>query len=287
MDRPETVVIVGVGLIGGSIGMALRARKMAGQVIGVGRDETKLRDAVRLGAIDRFSTVLERGVAEADVAVVCTPVDRIADDVRRLAEHAPDHVLITDAGSTKRQIVEAVEKSERARRAFVAAHPIAGSERQGAAHGRAELFDGRVCALTPTAQTPPDRLGRAREFWQGLGCRLVEMDPERHDHVLALTSHLPHAVASALANTVPEDALALAAGAYRDVTRVASADATLWTAIFRANRQPLLQALAEFRTQLAAFEGALVADDETALQQWWASGRDRRSSFSLQPVPKP
>ncbi|MDR3637716.1 MAG: prephenate dehydrogenase/arogenate dehydrogenase family protein [Isosphaeraceae bacterium] len=287
LDRVGTVAIIGVGLIGGSVGLALRERGLADEVIGIGRDEAKLSEAVRLGAIDSVSTDAARGVARADVVVVCTPVTRIALDVRQAASQAPENVLVTDAGSTKQGIVEEVERDERARQTFVAAHPIAGSERHGVAHGRADLFEGRACVLTPTSHTPPDRLGRARGFWAGLGCRMIEMEAAAHDEALALTSHLPHAVAAALAASVPPEVLALTAGAYRDITRVAGADATVWTAIFRANRGPILQALATFQSRLAAFQDALSDDDEQALHQWWEAARAQRREYeALQARPR-
>lgn len=150
---------------------------------------------------------------------------------------------MTDAGSTKRTIVEAAEADPLSRAKFVAAHPIAGSERSGVAHARADLFDGRVCVLTPTEQTPPDSLERARGFWSALGCRVIELDPTTHDAHFARTSHLPHAVAVALASLVGPDLVPLAAGAYRDATRVAGAEAALWAPIFLENRRPCLEAL--------------------------------------------
>ena len=279
MERLETVSIFGVGLIGGSIGLALRAKGLAGRVVGIGRNPDALDEARRLGAIDEGTTDPVRGVAEAEVAVICTPVTRIGEDIRSAAEHGPGSILVTDAGSTKRRIVEAVERDPRSRAVFVAGHPIAGSERKGVAHARSDLFEGRVCVLTPTARTPADRLDRARAFWSVLGCRIVEIDPDAHDEALALTSHLPHAVAAALAASVPVEALALAAGAYRDGTRVAASDAALWAGIFRENRGPVLQALARFQDQLARFHHALETDDEDDLRAWWEAAKARRSRF--------
>ena len=273
------MVIVGVGLIGGSIGQAVRARGLAGRVVGVGRDPARLDAARSLGAIDAGTTEPAAAVADAAVVVVCTPVDRIAADVVAAAAHAPVGALITDAGSTKRQIVAAVEADARARAAFVGAHPIAGSEQRGVAHARADLFEGRACVLTPTARTPPDRLHRARRFWRGLGSRVVEMGPAAHDGALAFTSHLPHAVAAALAAVVPVEALPLAAGAYRDGTRVAAADPDLWTAIFLQNREPLIEALGALQGQLIGFKAALIARDADAIRAWWHSARSRRLRF--------
>ena len=284
MDRFGTVAIVGVGLIGGSIGLALRGRGLASTVVGVGRDMQALDEARQRGVIDRATTDMAEGVAEADVVVVCTPVGRIALDVRRAAEAAPKTALITDAGSTKRRIVEEVEQTPRAAERFVAAHPLAGSERSGSAFARADLFRDRVCVLTPSPRTPASRLRAARGFWSALGCRILEMSPAQHDEVVAYTSHLPHATAASLAASVPADWLPLAAGAFRDGSRVAGADTELWTAIFRENRGPLMTAIGSLQDRLATLKYALMNDDEDAIRRWWADARTRRAQFeALQP----
>jgi prephenate dehydrogenase len=279
LDRFDTVTIIGVGLIGGSIGLALRSRGLARRVVGVGRDPGRLDEATRLGAIDHGSTDLSLGVRHAEVVVVCTPVTRIAADAVAASEAAGPGVLVTDAGSTKRELVAAIEAHPAGRRTFVGAHPIAGSEKKGAGAARPDLFDGRACVLTPTTATPPDRLDRARAFWSSLGCRLSEMDPTDHDRALAATSHLPHAVAAALAAAVPAEHLALAGGAYRDGTRVAGSDAALWTGIFLANRDAVLHALDDFEAHLAAFRQSLSQTDEQALIAWWDLARTRRQLY--------
>lgn len=247
--------------------------------MGIGRAEPNLARAKHVGAIDAYTTCLEDGVKDADVTVVSTPVTRIVKDVMQAAEHGPVAGLVTDAGSTKARIVAAVERHDRGRLSFVGAHPIAGSERQGVANAQGDLFEGRVCVLTPTAQTPPDRLEQARSFWKSLGCRIREMDPESHDEALAWTSHLPHALAAALAATVPTELLELAGGAYRDGTRVAGSDADLWAGIFCENRQALLHVLEVFERQLAACRTALQAGDYDRLRDWWTAARTRRQCF--------
>lgn len=273
------MAIVGVGLIGGSIGLTLRRRGLADRVIGLGRDPTRLDEATRLGAIDEATTVAEHAVAEAEVVVICTPVTRVADDVIQLAALADPKALITDAGSTKRTIVAAVEADPRGRAVFVGAHPIAGSERSGVENARTDLFEGRVCALTPTASTAPDQLQLARSYWSSLGCRLVEMTPTAHDDALALTSHLPHVVAAALASSVPEEVLPLAAGAYRDGTRVAAADPDLWTGILLQNREPVLHALLAFHAGLNVLTQALRDGDSPGLRSLLADASARREGF--------
>lgn len=281
MERLGTVAIVGVGLIGGSIGLAVRARGLAGRVVGIGRDPAKLREALRLGAIDEPATDPARGVAEADVVVVCTPVSRVAADCLEAARSSPDRALITDAGSTKAAIVVAVEGDPRAAAKFCGSHPIAGSERQGAAFARADLFEGRACVVTPTDRTPADRLERAAGFWEALGGRAVALSPDRHDSALALTSHLPHVLAAAAAGVVPADLHGLAAGAFRDVTRVAAADPDLWTAIFLANRGPVLDAIEQFRDRLDTFRRLLRDGDGPAIARWWAEAKRARDLFDF------
>ena len=274
MEPLETVAILGVGLIGGSIGLTLRARGLAQKIIGVGRNPEKLAEAIRLGAIDQAETDVAKAVEFANVVVVCTPVGRIAEDCCNAAHHGPENLLVTDAGSTKAAIVARVEESAVAARKFVGAHPIAGSERNGVAAATADLFVGRTCILTPTSHTSPEKRNRARLFWEALGLRVVEMSPKDHDHVLAFTSHLPHAVSAALASTVPRDLVEFAAGAYRDGTRVAGANAGLWAEIFLANRSSVLEALTQFERHLCEFRSALSARDATALMTWWQEKRE-------------
>lgn len=279
LPRFEQVTIVGVGLIGGSIGLAIRERLLASKVVGLGRNESRLEEAKQLGAIDEGTTDPSRAVDGAEVLVVCTPTDRIANDVIDLASKGGSNLLITDAGSTKRRIVEVVEKDDRARAKFVGAHPLAGSERRGAVAARPRLLDGRVCVLTPTDRTPADRLNRADAFWSAIGCRIVRLDPDSHDAALARTSHLPHVLASALALTVPREHLPLAAGAYRDGTRVAASDPDLWAAIFLENPEHLLGALDDYRAHLDRFRQAVLDRDRQALLALWTEARSRRFEF--------
>lgn len=278
LERLGTVAIVGVGLIGGSVGMTLRARRLADHIVGIGRDPTRLSAAIRRGAIDSAQTDLARGVAEADVAVVCTPVGRIVEDSVAAALHGPSHLLVTDAGSSKAAIVASVEATPCAREKFVGAHPIAGSERSGVEAASADLFLDRCCILAPTDRTSAERLGRARAFWGSLGCNVSEMSPQSHDQALALTSHLPHVVSSALAGVVPTELLGYSAGAFRDGTRVAASDATLWAEIFLANRGNLLHALERFEGRLRGFRAAILDADEAALIAWWNEGVPRRAA---------
>ena len=274
-----TVAIVGVGLIGGSIGMSLRASGLAKKLIGIGRDQKNLNLACDLGAIDYGTINLAQGVAEADVIAICTPVTRIAHDVIEAAGLAPNQVLIIDAGSTKRNIVDMVEADPRACATFVGGHPIAGSERKGVNYAQRDLFHHKICVLTPTKHTPLDRLERAHAFWKSLGCITTDLDPTAHDEALAMTSHLPHVISAALAATVPPPLLPVAGGAYRDGARVAGSDPTLWVGILRENRAAVLRALDQFETELELARNALEASDDLALLAWWNEAKDRRTAF--------
>jgi prephenate dehydrogenase len=247
--------------------------------VGVGRDRRRLEEARERGAIDLGTTDLAEGVSEASVVVVCTPVDRLADMLIEAAKSAPEDVLLTDAGSTKLSLVKRMEAAPQTCSRFVGAHPVAGSERSGVSNARADLFEGQTCVLTPTSLTPADRLERARAFWSGVGARLVEMPPDRHDEALASTSHLPHVAASALASAIDPAVLEVAAGAYRDGTRVAGADPDLWTAIYLENRRPLIDALDLYLARLTEFRDALADADSDRLRRLSAQGREHRAAF--------
>ena len=237
----QQLTVVGVGLIGGSVGLAAKARGVARRVVGVGRDGPTLERARAGGAIDAFTTELDAGVAEADIVVVCTPVGRLADDAARACRAAPPRCVVTDAGSTKAGILASVTpRLVPGGAAFVGSHPLAGSEKRGAAHGRADLFEDRVVVVTPTPETDLEAVAVVEKFWHALGATTVRLDPEAHDRALAATSHLPHAAASALAAVTPLEVLGLTAGGFRDTTRVAAGDPELWAAIFETNRGPLL-----------------------------------------------
>jgi prephenate dehydrogenase len=273
----EQITIVGVGLIGGSIGLATRARSAAGYVVGTGRDANNLAKAQALGAIDHGTTNLAEAVAGSDLIVVCTPVDRIASTILAAAPHCDPGAIFTDGGSTKQNIVSAVAAKLPPHLAFVPAHPLAGSEKNGVEHARADLFENRLTILTPLEQDAAAE--RVAAFWKALGCRIHVMSPEAHDQALAGTSHLPHAVAAAVSGITPIEWLPLSAGGFRDVTRIAGGDPELWTAIFRANRDAVLTALSRFTSRLDEFRRLLDTGDGAGLQRWLAEAKQVRDAL--------
>jgi prephenate dehydrogenase len=278
--RIDTLTIVGVGLIGGSVGLAAKSRSVARRVVGVGRDERTLSRAVAVGAIDTFTTNLGEGASSADLVVVCTPVDRVADDVLTVATSAPPRSVVTDAGSTKGNIVRRLDgKLPKNAAPFVGSHPLAGSEKKGAAHSRSDLFVDRIVVVTPTADTDQEAASVIELFWQSLGARVVRMDPFEHDEALAATSHFPHAAAAGLAAATPTGWLGLTAGGFRDTTRIAGADPELWAAIFDANRDAVLAAADRFAERMTEFRRVLAAGDRDGLVRWLAEGKKVRDAL--------
>lgn len=263
----ETLAIVGVGLIGGSIALAAKARGLARSVVGVGRDPARLEEARRRGVIDEGTTDLTAVARRAGLLIFCTPVDRIAEGVRAAAAASPAGCLITDAGSVKGCICRSLATGLARGVEFVGSHPLAGSERQGFEHADSRLFETRVCVVTPVESSSRPAVARIRTFWQRLGAAVVEMTPEAHDKALAETSHLPHLVAAALAGTLSSENKPLVATGFRDTTRIASGDSDLWSAIFLGNREQVLASLSRYDASLARFRRALEQSDATALKE--------------------
>lgn len=279
MKRFQTVAIVGVGLIGGSVGLGLRRRGLAEHVVGIGRRQASLRIARRAGAVTSTTIDLVKGVAEAELVVICTPVGRIVEDARRAAEHAPRGTLITDAGSTKEQIVAALDEGLPRECRFLGSHPLAGGEKTGPMHAKPDLFEGRVAILTPTKNTRAEDFDRLEAFWTALGSVVIQMPPEEHDRALALTSHLPHAVAAALASLVPERLFRLSGAGLLDTTRIASGDVALWKQIFLQNRRNVLGALEQLLRVLGEFRAGLEQGEEAPLERILTLAKKNRDAL--------
>ena len=275
----KTVAIVGVGLIGGSIGLALRQRNLADCVVGIGRRQSSLRKAKRAGAIHWGTTKLARGVANADVTIVCTPVAQIADYVLQVAEHCPHGALITDAGSTKKTIIDALPGRLPNGTKYIGSHPLAGGHKSGPEAARSDLFCQQTVVVTTKRGTNPHAVEVVAEFWKRLGAHVVSMSPAAHDKALAATSHLPHLVASALAAVTPTKSLELAAGGWTDTTRIASGNSELWQQIFLHNREELLGALSKLSSTLESYRDALDSQDAEAISRLLRKGKQHRDAL--------
>lgn len=285
MGRPK-VAVVGVGLIGGSLGMAWR-RADAAEVIGVFRREESIAESLAVGAIDRGTTNLAEAAQEADVLVLCTPVRQIVPLGLQAAQYMKPGAIITDVGSTKSDICRQFWTELPDGVTFIGGHPMAGSELTGVAAADPYLFENAVYCLTPpagmTAEAPPWRL--ALQLVEATGARSLQLTPEMHDLIVAAVSHVPHLTAAALVNTVAaQDAgegcvLQLAAGGFRDTTRIAGGSETVWRDICMTNQTAILQVLRLLQSELRRFEQAIAAADENGLESLLAQAREARAAI--------
>lgn len=276
----STLTIVGVGLIGGSIAAAVKTRGVATRVIGVGRTPAKLAGAIERGWLDEATADLATAARQSDLIVFCTPVDRVVAGVREAAAACRCNTLITDAGSTKAEICQALETGLPHGVEFIGSHPLAGSEKNGYEHSNPHLFANRVCVLTPHSRTSDTGIRRLRSFWTALEARLVEISPQAHDHAVAEISHFPHLVAAALASTLAPEHHVLAARGFRDTTRIAAGDADLWTSIFMCNAEEVGRSLEKFDAILHDYRVALQRRDAAALKKLLEHGKTIRESLS-------
>jgi prephenate dehydrogenase len=283
------LAIVGTGLIGASVALAAKRAGVVAEVAGFDPDGTALEEAARRGAVDEPADSVEAAVADADLAVVAAPVAQLSAQVRAVLAATTDGTTVTDVGSTKAGVSAAARGSSR----FVGGHPVCGSEARGPEHANAELFEGATWFLTPVAETDPGRHRLVHGFVSALGATPVAVDPDAHDRLVALTSHLPHALANLLVNQAGatrvegHEPLAAAGGSLRDMTRVAGANPRIWVDIFVENAAPLRESLTEHRRRIEQLEAALDAGDAGFLARWIgeAAGNRRRMLADAYPDP--
>jgi prephenate dehydrogenase len=262
------LALVGTGLIGASIGLA--AKRAGAEVSGYDGDPDALRLAAERGAVDEARTSPEAALADAELAVVAVPVAQLAKQVQSVLAAAPERCTVTDVGSTKTAVCAAAGGSTR----FIGGHPVCGSEARGPEHASADLFEGATWFLTPLPETDPDRYRLVHGFVGDLGATPVAVDPGAHDRLVAVTSHLPHALANLLVNQAGagrvdgHDPLAAAGGSLRDMTRVAGANPRIWVDIFLDNGEQLRAALGEYRRRVEQLEQALEVGDAGFLARW-------------------
>lgn len=276
------LTIIGVGLIGGSLARALRRAGKRIEIVGYGRNHLNLQRALELGVIDRYETRIADAVADADMIVVAVPVGTTGKVLREMIPHVSANAVITDVGSTKRSVITAARAAlGDAMPAFVPGHPIAGNERRGVDAAMAHLFEDRAVLLTPVSETRPAAVARVRAMWESVGARVTEMGAERHDDILAATSHLPHVLAFTLVDTLArmddsEEIFNYAAGGFRDFTRIASSDPQMWRDICVANRDALLAAMDEYQQGLSRVRHAIERGDGEALMALFEQAKSVR-----------
>lgn len=268
----ESLCIVGVGLLGGSIALAARSRGLVKRIVGISRQQETLDTAIKRGMLDEGYLDIPEVMNTVDLAIVCTPVDRIGGLALELLKRFPK-LVVSDVGSTKQSIMDAVNQHPELAKRFVGGHPLAGSEKSGPEHAMADLFQDRLMFITPSATSLPANVEKVTQFWQGLGSSTVLMEAEKHDATMALTSHLPHVASFALARAIPEEYLQYSGTGLRSMCRLAGGDATMWTAIALHNREHLLAGIAEMQTSLQHFTDALQASDSAAIHSLFEKGR--------------
>jgi len=280
------LVLVGVGLMGGSLAAALKRAGAVGEIVGLAREPGELAEARELGLVDREEIEPAAALAGADAVVVATPVGAAEAVFTRISPHLPKGILLTDMGSTKGSVIAAARAAFGALPpGFVPAHPIAGTEASGPAAADPDLFCGRRVILTPAPESESGAVAAARALWEAVGAEVVEMAAEHHDEVLAATSHLPHLLAYALVDSLARrddngEIFDFAAGGFRDFTRIASSDPVMWHDICRANRDALLPALAGFRAELQRLETAVAEGDSDYLLTVFRRAKAARDRFA-------
>ena len=281
------IAIVGVGLLGGSLGLAVKHRKLARQTAGFVRRAVSLKDCEKAGAVDFATTDLLAAVWEADLIIICAPLGQMRSLAERMLPALKPGAIVTDVGSVKAGVVRELESLVQKPGAyFIGSHPMAGAEKTGVSAARADLFENAVCVVTPTKKTNRTALKRVERFWKALGSRVLELTPETHDALVSRTSHLPHVLAATLANLVlhpaqPKLQAALCANGFRDTTRIASGSPEMWRDIALANRKNLVKSLNAFVAKLQKFQRMVKRGNAKAIAAFFETAKQRRDDWCV------
>lgn len=270
----KKITIVGVGLLGGSIGLAIRKKKLSQEVIGYFRNRNKILHAVKKGAIDRGEDNFSEAVKGADLIILCSPISDIIKRLKILKKLKKNTTLITDIGSTKSKIVEASKGLN-----FIGSHPLAGSEQSGIDYASADLFKGSLCILTADNKKGNRSLLKIAKFWKSLGLKTVIMSSCEHDRILAYSSHLPHAVSFSLISSIPKQAIKYASTGLKDTTRIALSKPKIWVDIFQSNRAEVLKTIISFEKSLQNLKDAISRRDDKRLHSFLNRARNKRKAL--------
>jgi prephenate dehydrogenase len=281
----QKITIIGVGLLGGSIGLAAKKRRVAGEIAGFVRSKKSIADCEKFGATDFATTDLLAAVSNSDLIILCTPLAQMPSITKQFLPALKRGAIVTDVGSVKAGVVRELESLvQKSGAHFVGGHPMAGGEKTGVAAARADLFANAVCVLTPTKKSNANAVRQLEKFWQSLGARVLKLDPAQHDLLVSRTSHLPHVVAATLANLVlnpanPKSQAQLCANGFRDTTRIASGSPEMWRDIALANRKNLSRSVDAFVAELKKFQAALKSGEPKSLEKIFATAKSRRDNW--------
>ena len=277
------ITIIGVGLIGGSLALALKERNLAKVVFGYGRDQSRLEEAQKSNVIDAFSTNIKEAIDEANIIVIATPVGTFKDILHQIEPLISSNVIITDVGSTKSDIVNIVNDVLRDKSSyFIPAHPIAGKERSGFEVSDSKLYDGKKVIITPQETNSPESIDVIDQMWKNVGADVDFMSAESHDNLLGMTSHLPHMLAFSLVNYLVDqnpNASIYAGGGFKDFSRIASGDAIMWRDICLQNKNQIMNHLKGYQSTLDDLLEAINDEDSEKLGQLFTTAKKTRDSW--------
>jgi prephenate dehydrogenase len=283
----QKMAILGVGLLGGSLGLAAKERGLAKKVVGYVRRESSIEDCLRAGAVDEATTNLGEAVENADIVIMCTPVGQLRLLTERVVSYLAKGALVTDVGSVKGSVVaQLTPMIGRTNATFVGSHPMAGSDQSGVHASTESLFEGAVCAVTPSETTPTDASDRIEALWKSVGGQPISMSPEDHDIMVARSSHLPHIAAAALARYVldpshPELQRKLCATGFRDTTRIASGSPEMWRDILLNNKINVLNEIHAMERELNLLRAAIAADDNSGILSFFTDAKQRKDALDF------
>ncbi|OGX29273.1 MAG: hypothetical protein A3F87_01835 [Omnitrophica WOR_2 bacterium RIFCSPLOWO2_12_FULL_51_24] len=275
------VAIIGVGLIGGSIGEAIKRRGLADTVVGIGRRTSSIKEALMRSAVDEGTLDLRKGVRGADLVIIATPVSLIPKIAKKISGSLDEGCIITDVGSTKSEIVRSLERIVHKKAYFVGSHPLAGSEKRGVKFAQEGLFKGSIVIMTKTNKTKKSALDKLNGFWKSLGVgRIVIKSPEEHDRIVAEISHLPHIAATAIVNTASDRSLEFASSGFKDTTRIAASDPDIWRDICVTNRKQILKALERYERNIVKLKKLIKNGSAAQLRKEFERSKARREKLS-------
>ncbi|MDB6125030.1 MAG: Prephenate dehydrogenase [Pedosphaera sp.] len=281
----QKVTLVGVGLLGGSLGLAIKQRRLASKVDGYVRRTASIAECEKMGVVDHATRELDRAIKDADLIVLCTPLGKMREITEQMLPSLKPGAIVTDVGSVKESVVAELEPLIAGAGAhFIGSHPMAGGEKMGVTASRADLFTNAICVITPTANSNKEAVLNLEEFWKAVGSRPIKLAPSVHDDLVSRSSHLPHVVAAELANYVlspanPKEQALVCANGFRDTTRIASGSPEMWRDIAMANGKNLSRVLGVFIEDLQEFQLALEKGDVKAIEEFFEKAKQRRDQW--------
>jgi len=284
----QKITLAGVGLLGGSLGLAIRQRGLAARVDGLVRRGASVAECEKLGVVDHATRDPQQAARNADLIVLCTPISQMREVLSPMLPALKPNAIVTDVGSVKGSVVQELEPMvARAGGQFVGSHPMAGAEKMGPGAARADLFVNAVCVVTSTPRNAPEAVQRVEGFWKALGANPLRLAPDLHDDLVSRSSHLPHVVAAGLVNCIlspthPKEQEMLCANGFRDTTRIASGSPGMWRDIALTNRGYLARALGVFIEDLQEFKLAIENGDSKVIEEFFERARQRRDQWSGQ-----